>query len=181
MNTTQWLSSVLYTSTFLTWNPMRNRPLAPPLSFLLTLTHPLGTNFFLILASHCSINQTMAAIIFTKKALSTCSPISCLIMQAISLTVSQWCKTKKGLFNKAITIKGFSYELTLLYANFWKAFFARLGSKNSTRAVIPDGGNTSLATFPNGEKMFISSSLDVLKGRFFTNMTVLLLFAAGYI
>lgn len=102
-------------------------------------------------------------------------------MQSTSLTVSQWCKTKKGLFNKAITIKGFSYELTLLYANFWKAFFARLGSKNSTRAVIPDGGNTSLATFPNGEKMFMSSSLDVLKGRFFTNMTVLLLFAAGYI
>ena len=70
-------------------------------------------------------------------------------------------------------------HFTLLYANFWKAFFAWLGSKNSTRAVIPEGGSTSLTTFPNGAKIFLSSSHGVLNGRFFTSMTVLLLLPDG--
>lgn len=42
-----------------------------PLSFTLTIIHPLDTNFFLSPAFCCHKNQKMAAIKYTKKILST--------------------------------------------------------------------------------------------------------------
>lgn len=88
------------------------------------------------------------------------------IQHYISLTTAQW-----SLFMLIITF---------VYASFMKARLASVDSRNSTIAVRPDGGSSTLPRDPWGENRASSSSGCTPEGKFFTRITELLRWPDAY-